>query len=313
MVLIGLGTAGLVVVLDHPATDAGRPELTARGDADFVHAAPTLAADVVALSTQTDAVASDGRAVMDRLRRQDTAGAHQALADGDAAVAAATTALDDLTQARDALVGELGGTRLGTANTLSLSSIGTAIAGSASLGTDWDEVTASSTPVIAVIESLGRHDALTYQATESARASDFSTALSTLTAAGTELDTARGLRDRLVQQGDVSTLSDWIDRAAAYDAALAKLYGLLQASGGVMTADATNALAAVDTAQAALPANTGALVVIVAEIGAQGYTDGLLGIDKVRGAIEGAMTALGATAEPSAQPPAAPSPSASTQ
>ncbi len=80
-----------------------------------------------------------------------------------------------------------------------------------------------------------------------------------------------------------------------------------------MTADATNALAAVDTAQAALPANTGALVVIVAEIGAQGYTDGLLGIDKVRGAIEGAMTALGATAEPSAQPPAAPSPSASTQ
>jgi len=83
----------------------------------------------------------------------------------------------------------------------------------------------------------------------------------------------------------VTTLDAWVLRLSDYDSALKKLYTLLQASGGVMTPDATVALENVTKAQAALPPNTTGLTVIVSDIGGGRITQALLEIERARRAI----------------------------
>ena len=65
---------------------------------------------------------------------------------------------------------------------------------------------------------------------------------------------SRVLRDRLANTTDVTILTRWIDRNAAYDAAVRKLYTLLVKSKGKVNKDVRTAFAEVSAAQAALPA-----------------------------------------------------------
>ena len=70
--------AGLILTLDHPPTDEGRPELTARGHALVAPRLTALEPDLEALAVSGDAVASAGRDTLTRLRALDAAGATDA-------------------------------------------------------------------------------------------------------------------------------------------------------------------------------------------------------------------------------------------
>ena len=99
----------------------------------------------------------------------------------------------------------------------------------------------------------------------------------------------RALRDQLANTADVSTLTQWLDRNAAIDAALRRLYTVLAGTGGTVTEEARRALDDVKAAQAQLPPDTRALVVIMADIARAGLNRPVIRIEESRGKLADAI------------------------
>src|SRR6188472_3634017 len=98
LVLIALGGAGLVSAADRPATDAGRPELSAHADAIARSWLVSMAAQARVVANDVDAVNESGRTI---LGLDPSAGPDQL----DAAVAAGDQASADLGPKLASLVG----------------------------------------------------------------------------------------------------------------------------------------------------------------------------------------------------------------
>jgi hypothetical protein len=286
VLVISVAGSGLVLALDHPQTDAGRPELTARGD---VIVGPRLVAMGPALSglaDAADALAKHGRDALIHLRGQQIDLARADLVAGDQVAGQVGTLAATVKAARDTLLDGTTRNPIGTANQDRIAQIDAALTAAVRIPGSWAGLAAAAPSPILVLESLAAHDVLVVQATDAARASDWSTALQRLTDATVPLGRASTISTQLKGRGfDVSTLDGWILRLSDYDAALAKLYTLLQASSGVMTGTSSAALVAVNRAQAALPPDTTGLTVIVSDIGGQRITQALLEIERARRAI----------------------------
>ena len=93
---------------------------------------------------------------------------------------------------------------------------------------------------------------------------------------------------------DVAVLTTWIDRNAAYDAALGKVYALLVASKGKVTKAVTDAIAVQKAALAALPGDTRGLVLIMAEIARGGLNRAVISIEEAKGRLSDAVDAFSA-------------------
>ena len=114
---------------------------------------------------------------------------------------------------------------------------------------------------------------------------------------------ARALRDQLANSTDVSTLTQWIDRNAAIDAALRRLYTVLAVTGGKVTEEARLAFDQGEETPAKLPPDTRALVVIMSDIARAGLNQAVIRIEEARGKLADAIAALSApTAAPGAGP-----------
>ena len=87
----------------------------------------------------------------------------------------------------------------------------------------------------------------------------------------------------------MSTLTNWIDRNAAYDAAVRRLYQALLSSKGRVTDKVRAAFADEQAARRALPADTRALVVIMSEIAQGGLNQAVISIEQARGKIGAAI------------------------
>jgi hypothetical protein len=109
----------------------------------------------------------------------------------------------------------------------------------------------------------------------------------------------RGLRDNLAATVDVTTLTQWLDLNAEYDAALRNLYQSIIDSNGRVTAAVREAFAAEKTARDRLPSDTRGLAIILAEIGRGGLNQAVIGIEEARADLEAAVEQLGA--EPAAE------------
>jgi hypothetical protein len=90
---------------------------------------------------------------------------------------------------------------------------------------------------------------------------------------------------------DVSTLDDLLARLDAYDAALTRLYTLLQASGGAVTDEIRVAYEDVGAAQESLPLNQDALRTVVADLGGQAITAALVDMEAQRALLADAVAA----------------------
>ncbi len=144
--VIAVSGAGLVVGLDHPATGAARPELTARGDAAFATALPPVRAALGRSASAADALAVAGREASAALRASDAATAEARLVEGDVALRDATVAAVDLAAARDALLAQVGDARLGAATRDRLVSLQAALDAVAQLPDAWASVRGSTEP-----------------------------------------------------------------------------------------------------------------------------------------------------------------------
>jgi hypothetical protein len=286
VIVVSVAGSGLVLALDHAETDASRPELTARGDALVEPRLAAMSQGLSNLADATDALAKHGRDSLVHLRGQQTDLARSDLAAGDQVVAQLATLVAAVKDDRDDVLQGTSLNAIATANQDRIAQIDAALSTGATLPTSWASLAAAAPPPITVLEALAAHDTLVVQATTAGRVPDWATALQRLGEAATQLDRVKRTSAQLKANSlDVSTLDAWVLRLSDYDAALLKLYTLLQASGGVMTPEASVALDSVTRAQAALPPDTTGLTVIVSDIGGQKITQALLDIERARRAI----------------------------
>ena len=140
-----------------------------------------------------------------------------------------------------------------------------------------------------------RHDGLVFRATTAGRHAEWQSALDFLAQAKTPLDDAKQIRDILAATADVETLDDLLGRYRAYDAALNALYTHIRDTGNQQGSDFDALEREVELRQAALPADTSAMTVIVADAAGPAVTDALVDIEAAHGDVLDAIAALDAT------------------
>lgn len=323
-VVIALGSAGMASALNHaPATDT-RPELTWAGDQQAGTALDAATVKLQTLSDAVDALGASSKDALVSLVAGDTTGLSGALDKGTTQLAAISTATADLRTALAAVpyTGPQAALHLSADVIARYQQLAATPALTVNLADDWTVLSARAMAASGVPALLALHDRQTAAAAKQGQASHYQQALALLDAPAATLAQARALRDQLAKTADVSTLSSWLDRQAAYDAALHNLYTAMLASKGKVTNDVRAAFAAEEAAKAALPANTKGIAVIMGDIARGGLNQAVIDIELARGALAAALAAQpqppapspGASSAPapSAAPAASPSPSGAT-
>ncbi|MEA2676100.1 MAG: hypothetical protein QOJ81_241 [Chloroflexota bacterium] len=293
LVLASLGGAGLAVAADRPGNPVQRPELTYRADMAAQPWVDHLFGDLGAVRDDGTELSSNGRDVLGSLSSLDLDGANAALARGDQTSAAIAMLINGLHDTVSRAHGAVDMWRLGPLWADVFNQIDAAIAAADQLPADWAAISATGRPVTGVVDALNAHDQAVFQATAAGREGRWADAIALLNGAAADaLAIATGARDQLAAVAPVETLDDLLGRERAYDAALAGLYQFL-ANGGSQSGDQFVALKAqVDTTQAALPSDNGALVVIVGEAAGLPIADQLLAMERAHGTINDALEAI---------------------
>jgi len=293
LVLVALGGAGLAVAADRPGNPVQRPELTYRADAAAQPWIDRLAQDLDAVQNDATSLSTAGRDVLGGLQTLDLTSANEALSAGDQASADVETLVAGLHDTLGQAHNSIDRWRLGPETANLFDQIQTAISLADQLPTDWAGLAATGRTVAGLVGFLAGHDRAVFEATGAGRDGRWADALGVLNnAAAVALAEAAAARDQLAQTTTVDTLSDLLGRDQAYDAALVNLYTYLR-DGGAQSGDQFSTLqAAVEQAQAALPADNSALVVVVGEAAGVPIADQLLAMETAHGAINDALEAV---------------------
>jgi hypothetical protein len=311
--LFSLGAAGIVTGIGgYPGTTA-RPELTSEGDKAI---APGLAAatdDLETLTLTVDGLGTQARLGLAALVAADVERLSSAI---DAGTAQLTDVSDQATALRARLLAlpviapdpagplppsaEL---RLGRDVRDRFSVIYRALDATDELPAAWARFTSGSLAAQALTEVLLAHDASTGDAAKLGSSGKYAEALAQLDTSDALIGTARSARDKLANTVDVTTLTEWIERNATYDAALRDLYGALRGSKGKVNDEVRAAFEAEQAARERLPPDTRGLVVILAETARGGMNQAAIVIEDARIQLEDAVEAAKAlAASPSPSP-----------
>ena len=317
--VVSVGAAGLVAAMANQPGTPGRAELTADGDRAAGAALDRIQAELATLATDVERLGELGRGALTALVASDFTTLDRAVADGETLA----RAIDDRSGRIQEELRLVPGTGPNEALTWSPETIARrdialdAVEATGGLEVAWSRLAAGSTVANRLTLLLTDHDKTAGEAAASGRSQKYAAALKTLATAQAMLDQAKTLRDQLANTVDVSTLTQWIDRNAEYDAALAHLYQATIDAKGRITQELKDAFAAERKAHDFLPSNTSGLVIILAEIGRGGLNQAVIGIEETRAKLQEAVDRLGAPAsaepdasEPAVEPEASPAPSA---
>ncbi len=291
---VALGSAGLVAALDHRPGTAARAELTWAADQVLRGQLEAIVRDLEPLATDVAELGGQGRGALAALVATDPDALEAALALGGSLVVRIGLATIDL-QRR---VAELPGTgpgaegRLSSAILVRLATVTTALEQTSDAARTWATLSSGATVAARLTRLLTGHDQSSGLAVVKGSQGSYREALAALDLADPALAEARLLRDQLANTTDVSTLTQWLDRNAATDTALRRLYAALSASGGRVTDDVRSAVEQVRTAQQQLPSDTRALVVIMSDIARAGLNQAVIRIEETRGRLAGLMALL---------------------
>jgi hypothetical protein len=291
--VIALGAAGVVAAMTHPPGTTARPELTWAGDRAATPALDAATIELQALSNRVDTLASTARTSLTQVVGGDLEGLGATLARGDAEVTAATEQAVRLDAALDAIPGVVGDTPLGVSDAVVRRYDALAVTRdvTAGLQADWAAFTGRAINAAKLTGLLARHDAETAAAAKEGSAGHYKKALSLLDKPDATIAQTQTLRDDLASTTDVSTLSEWVDRNATYDAALRDLYRALLDSKGRVTSAVRKAFAFEQAARVQLPTDTRALVVIMGDLAQGGLNQAVISIEQARGALSAAIDA----------------------
>lgn len=304
VVVIALGAAGLVTGMDASPSAGGRSELTRRGDVIVTAALDDAEAELRALADDVTALGTESRTALAALNGTDLESVDAAVTRGDELV----TAIRDRTIAiRAALAATpLLGTpeaafEVSDAVRERHTRLTDVLDATTDLEAAWARLTTGSLAASRLSARLAEHDAAVLEAAEQGRNAEYDSAAVTLDDADAAITAARALRDRLAATVDVTTLDQWLDRNAAYDAALRDLYLALRDVGGRVTDEVRDAVKAERAAKDRLPPDSRGLIVIMSEIGRGGMNSAVIAIEEARGRLAEALA--DAAASDAAAPP----------
>jgi len=315
IIVIALGSAGLVVGLDHPPGSAGRPDVTAAGDAVVVPMLDADESDLGDLADQVEALGTQARGALAALNGGDPAVSDAAIAEGDKLVrdVVARTAAIRNALARVPYIGTPeAGLYVSDAVVRRHDALVAALDATDGLDLSWLRLSVGSVAASRMSTALAEHDRLVGLATESGRLAKYVDAIKLIDQAEAQLTTARGIRNQLVNTVDVTVLDEWIARNADYDVALRKLYEAISKVGKKVTPATRAAVKAEAAARARLPPDTRGLVIIMAEIGRGGMNGAVIAIEEARAKLADAIDSESPapTPEPDTTPSPAPDSSA---
>jgi hypothetical protein len=306
-ILVALGGAGVATAMNRIPGTAGRPELTYAGDRVAGPALDDATARLQALSDAVDGLGTSARSALTDLVGADAAAL-------STTIDAGTAQLAQVQAARDALAASLAqvpyASEGGSTADLHLSAATkdryAALLKTPALTTrlegDWALLSARALAASSIPTLLAKHDAETAAAAAQGSAAHYRQAIALLDAPTATLAKVGLARDGLAKSADVSTLTSWIDRNAAYDAALRNLYSSLLDAKGRVTDAVRAAFAGEQAARAQLPKDTRAIVVIMSDIAQGGLNQAVIDIEVARGALGAALDAQQQHVTPGASP-----------
>ena len=285
--LIALGGAGIVATMGHVPGTAAREELTWAADAEVAPRLDAATVHLEALAEEVDQLAAIARRALTQLSDADPAALSDTIDEGTARLLEIRT-----------LEGELAGALAEVPYTgddwaLHVSEgvherwrqlDGTAGL-TAGLEADWAGFTGRAIDAARLSALLVRHDEETAAAAKLGSEGRYKAALDQLEASDATVAAARELRDELAKSTDVATLTEWVDRNAAYDAALRTLYAALIRSDGRVTPEVKKAFEGEQVARAQLPGDTRGMVVIMSDIAQGGLNQAVIAIEEARGSL----------------------------
>ena len=236
------------------------------------------------LTDDVDALGTIGRHALTALVDRDTAALRAATDEGKAqldVIAEATAALRTRLEAIPG-IGPDDAIRIGPSLRARYDRLVSALSATDGLDASWTALTRGSLAAIELTTSLAAHDTETAAAGSLGRKGQYKKALAGLDRADRALATSRALRDKLAITTEVAILTRWIDLNAAYDAALRKTWTLLSKSKGKVTKAIRAAFAELTAAQAKLPPDSRAMIVIMADVARGGLNQAVISIEDAR-------------------------------
>jgi len=159
----------------------------------------------------------------------------------------------------------------------------------AGLDDDWRVLTGRALDAVNLNSLLAQHDQETAAAAQQGAKAQYAEALAGLDASDATIAQAKEVRDRLAKTADVSVLTSWIDRNAAYDKALRNLYQVLIDAKGKVTPKVRAAFDREQAARTRLPGDTRPLVVIMADIAQGGLNQAAISIADAQSDLSDAL------------------------
>jgi hypothetical protein len=304
--VVSVGGAGLVAAMaNQPATPA-RAELTDQSDAAASAALDAIQAQMSDLADDVQRLGELGRGALTALVASDFTTLDAAIADGETLARQIDTQSAQIRERVLVIPGSGPDEPLlwAPATIQRRDAALAAVTATGGLEVAWSRLASGSLVATRLTLLLTGHDTTAGQAAKEYQAKKFAASLTTLATAQRMLTEAKGLRDRLTNTVDVTTLTQWIDRNDEYDAALTRLIKATVAARGRVTKELRDAFAAERRAQSLLPSNTSGIVIILAEIGRGRLNEAVIGIEQTRAKLQAAVDQLGS--EPSGEPPAGP-------
>lgn len=289
--LISFGTAGFLATMSQPPGTAGRPELTWNGDAAMEPALDAATDDLRSLSDEVDALGATARQALSQVVGGDVDPLGQAIADGTLQLARVQALADSL----GASLADVPHTGVDWELYVSagLHRRYEQLAGTSSLATgledDWASFTGRSLAATRLTTLLTRHDEETAAAARLGSDGRYRDALAQLDRSDATIAESLQLRDDLAGTTEISTLSAWLERNAAYDAALRNLYEALIKSDARITDPVRKAFDREQQARAQLPGDTRGLVVILSDVAQGGLNQAVIAIEEARGLLATAL------------------------
>ena len=288
-ILLGLGGAGLIARADNFAGDVARPELTWRYDQAMAPGIAAAADEAKGIAESTDKLADAARSALVHLLAGETQHVADDLSRGDVWIADINRR-GPIVESQIAQLPYVNAPQLVSSGTRAkIAALHQIVEATRPLADRWHQLERATVPAVEVTAVLQSHDATVFEATQQGVHENYPAALQTLTAALTQLDRVGAIRDQLAPVVDVSTLTQWIDRNRAHDEAL---IGLYQAVMGGKAEEIAAAVEKQKQAEALLPPDTRALVVILGDIALGGVNQAAIAIETVRGTVGAAVATL---------------------
>lgn len=288
---LAISGAGLVDRAWHAPGGPARAELTWVGDAAIHGRLDIATTELQRISDDVDQLSTLAKAALQDVASTDPTRLVASLERGGDIAAAIDSEVHDL---REALIGMPGdgpnaAIEFSNETLVRRAAILAAIDSAASLAASWQQVTGRAADAAQLTSLIAKHDATVVDAASKGVAHQYKEAIPILDQALLTIADIKTLRVRLIASSEPTVLDEWIERDAAYDAALKNLYAELVRSKGALTLRVTAARREEQAARALLPPDRRTIIVIVAEVARGGLTQAVLAIEEANSHIDEAL------------------------